>query len=96
MAQISRALRLLQSGDFLVKKHHWCFSDFNPYVHDFDKDPEEQVFFLLFRGRLEEKLFPINHRFCDLKWKSMNFCETTDNKNVWKKYGLTRNAFILP
>ena len=42
---------------------------------------------LPFRGRLEEKLFPINHRFCDLKRKSMNFCETTDNKNVWKKYG---------
>ena len=31
VAQISRALRLLQSGDFLVKKHHWRFSDFNPY-----------------------------------------------------------------
>ncbi len=31
MAQISRALRLRQSGDFLVKKHHWCFSVFNPY-----------------------------------------------------------------
>ena len=24
------------------------------------------------------------------------FLETTDVKNVWKKYGLTGNAFILP
>jgi hypothetical protein len=31
VAQISRALRLRQSGDFLVKKHHWRFSDINPY-----------------------------------------------------------------
>ena len=25
------------------------------------------------KGRLEEIFFPINHRFCDLKWKSMDF-----------------------
>ena len=25
------------------------------------------------RGHLEEKFFPTDHKFCDLKWKSMNF-----------------------
>ena len=43
-----------------------------------------------FRGRLEEKFFPQIIDFATL------ILEPTDVKNLWKKYGLTGNAFMLP